>query len=801
MRLTLRTLLAYLDNTLEPQDAEVLKTKLAESGFATGLVQRIRAGLVNPTMAAPSPDAAGPNDDANVIGEYLDSTLPTEQVAEIERACLESDVRLAEAAACHQVLTMVLGNKADVPPELRKRIYELPEREIERIAATSQRFSSLSIDDAPPTKLADVPSERFSDTPPTATASPLASRSGTVTPVGPADSGVSDAPTRLRESGVIAATLAKTNQPAMAGAKPRDVNDTAIYGGAIRPSRITPWLVTLATAGVLLFALSKLFAPVLQRDVAMIDPDADVIAPAMEPAIQREAPPAQASPMVDIVPAPTPEIDQNADRLPAPEMLPAPTPAPVPDEPAQVAVDDIVPTMPQPSDAAKANGAKPDDDDFAAVASAPPTPAPKPAPVPVPPPAEELMAPAVADEKPPALQDVASEVATIVSDQALVATNKGAATGTTKWVRLKRGMTVVPGFPVVCAPTFRATMTSVSGFEITLVGPVEVVWELRVRNANDGDANNGDAKAKLDPILHVLSGRILVRSTKADSTLMVMLGDEAIDMTMADPESVAAASIKHFRSPGLDPFDAASRVDLTGVLCVQGATKLTSGDKAQPLQTGQQWVKRGPGDAKVSPVDTVPVWVDPPDPTATSLAAGARDGLLELINGQPSLEMALREATLFRRSEVAALAAESLLHLGQGDIYFGSDGILSEPKQRAYWPEHYLELIARFDRGPETAEQLRASIEKMDAANAKSLLRVLTGYAPKQLEVGGDAELVEMLDSESMAVRVLALEHLHKITGTTLYFRAEQDNAVRRAPGIKKWQTRQRKGEIRWGEG
>jgi hypothetical protein len=51
-----------------------------------------------------------------------------------------------------------------------------------------------------------------------------------------------------------------------------------------------------------------------------------------------------------------------------------------------------------------------------------------------------------------------------------------------------------------------------------------------------------------------------------------------------------------------------------------------------------------------------------------------------------------------------------------------------------------------------------------------------------------------------MAVRVLALENLRRITGTTLYFRAEQDNAVRRTQGIKKWTTRQRKGDIRWPE-
>ena len=55
MRLTLRTLLAYLDNTLDPQDAELLKSKLAESGFATQMVQRIRGLLTQADLSAPSP--------------------------------------------------------------------------------------------------------------------------------------------------------------------------------------------------------------------------------------------------------------------------------------------------------------------------------------------------------------------------------------------------------------------------------------------------------------------------------------------------------------------------------------------------------------------------------------------------------------------------------------------------------------------------------------------------------------------------------------------------------------------------
>ena len=75
MRLTLRTLLAYLDNTLDKEDAEALRLKLSESGFATQLVQRIRGTLTNGNLTAPAHDAVTPiAAEANVISEYLDST-------------------------------------------------------------------------------------------------------------------------------------------------------------------------------------------------------------------------------------------------------------------------------------------------------------------------------------------------------------------------------------------------------------------------------------------------------------------------------------------------------------------------------------------------------------------------------------------------------------------------------------------------------------------------------------------------------------------------------------------------------
>src|SRR5262245_10817308 len=139
MRLTLRTMLAYLDNVLDPADADVLGHKIEESDFASGLVQRVRGVLHKLRLDAPKPDGNGMGNDANTVAEYLDSALPQDRVGELERVCLESDKHLCEVAACHQVLTIVLGKPADVTPHLRERIYALgdPARAVAHLPPTA----------------------------------------------------------------------------------------------------------------------------------------------------------------------------------------------------------------------------------------------------------------------------------------------------------------------------------------------------------------------------------------------------------------------------------------------------------------------------------------------------------------------------------------------------------------------------------------------------------------------------------------------------------------------------------------
>ena len=142
MRLTLRTLLAYLDDVLEPADTKVIGIKIQESPMAQLLVSRIRDVMRRRRLKAPEVFGPEMGIDPNIVAQYLDTTLPAERYADVERVLLASDEMLAEAAACHQVLPVWLANPIEVSASSRERLYALGPVDVSsQLSLTADQFS------------------------------------------------------------------------------------------------------------------------------------------------------------------------------------------------------------------------------------------------------------------------------------------------------------------------------------------------------------------------------------------------------------------------------------------------------------------------------------------------------------------------------------------------------------------------------------------------------------------------------------------------------------------------------------
>ncbi|MGI9468545.1 MAG: hypothetical protein ACR2OA_15615 [Rubripirellula sp.] len=796
MRLTLRTLLAYLDNTLDPQDAELLKNKLAESGFATQMVQRIRGLLTQADLPAPSPLARGPVEEANVICEYLDSTLPVEQVAEVERACLDSDPHLAEAAACHQILTMVLENPASVPVVLRDRIYQLPGEKRGTENKTGS-FSALAIPE--PVNSFDAPSSQVlsSEVPPPPSQEP-------VRPVGVGDSGVMAAPARLRQRELADDQAAKKG-PAIAGSRPLNPqSNSGVYGGQIRSSRITPWLVTLGLTAVLLYALTQIFQPLMdsgttagienttEQSSPLENEDADDVGNDEANTGELNAEPNIGSDVAKNdagVGEPSDsgsggsEADNEPAETPAAEVMQSTSSGDEAKDGGDAKVDNSEMNQGDAVDDSTLLTTPSEDStgDRSPVVATPPVPLPPAPQLPEPkPPGVVTPSPEEMEQETPDENDTtASKSAKVISDGMLLAVETGG-----QWQRLGKDAEIGGQQPLVVGPGFRAKL-AIPDAEITMVGPSSAM--LLTEDA-------GTLAVQLT------SGRMLVSAGNPEASVQIQLGEEKCRLQLASPDTIAAIELTHKREPGLDPLLAETHVAVRHLIAVNGSVTAEIGGLSSVIESENQWTQVGEGEPSLEPLGAVPDWATEVAPNADVLATTARQNLMAMLDDAPSLEIGLRELLGFRRSEVADLAARSLLVLGKSDVYFGGAGVFSDPKQRAYWPQHYEALLARVNSGPEAASEVQQAIKKMDAAAEVQLFRMLTGYTNEQLETGSDLQLLENLDSADMSVRVLAFENLRRITGVTFNYRAEHDSQARREQYMKKWRVRQRKGEIRWKE-
>ncbi len=125
MRLTLRTLLAYLDDLLEPSETKEIGEKIKNSKEATDLIAHIQEVIRRRRLTSPDIDHPETGLDSNTVAEYLNNVLSPEQIIDVEKVFLESDVHLAEVAATQQIMTLVLSEPIEPSQESLERMYAL----------------------------------------------------------------------------------------------------------------------------------------------------------------------------------------------------------------------------------------------------------------------------------------------------------------------------------------------------------------------------------------------------------------------------------------------------------------------------------------------------------------------------------------------------------------------------------------------------------------------------------------------------------------------------------------------------
>jgi hypothetical protein len=140
MRLTLRTLLAYLNQSnLNLRAVERIEAKLKGSPTASKLIEDLREIMADPQVAALAPDCDEGFKEANWVAEYLDNSLDESNVEAFERQAFESTLLLSEIAGCHEVLSAVGRNElAVVPAALRQRAYEIGRSPLETAGGSQE---------------------------------------------------------------------------------------------------------------------------------------------------------------------------------------------------------------------------------------------------------------------------------------------------------------------------------------------------------------------------------------------------------------------------------------------------------------------------------------------------------------------------------------------------------------------------------------------------------------------------------------------------------------------------------------
>jgi len=834
-----------MDDVLDPADQEDLGRKIESSPFATELIHRSRDAVRRLRLSAPEVLAAESGDlhgdaaalDANTTSEYLDSTLGPDAVADFERSCLEAgnnaDMLLAEAASCHHILTMVLGEPAEVDADLRQRLYALAQAP----AAAPQQLR-IEPSHATPTN--------SSATPPIAAATVAPPLTPRPPQVDPDEATVPDymlAAVRQRRRsqramvaallafviGGVAVWLAWPQKPVEAPpevaelGKMEDITGDVAVGDLGAPAAESSTTNSTAAAPA-----TGSTAPAAGDEApAFIPSAAPTLPPVVGEASEMPAAPAEGTldaPPLELPTAPGAEVAgaiaaeteaamAGADMTPADAETPA-----IVTEPSPPLLDGDVPdasdmTLGPATEAVPAGETPAADAAMTADASAAPTPpaasgettptpgdaaavdaaagpvlvadaagAMKPAADSLPEGSDPFPADASASDAKPA--EVKPIGAYLGNNDVLLRFDAKQ----NIWTRVAPRTPITAGETLMSLPTFR-THVVLADANVYLSGGAEV--EVLAPGAGSGT----DA-AEFG--LRIPYGQVVLNSGLNGNRIDLSLVDQDRLVKLGSSSSLAV-EVRRIFVPG----PATNRQPAP----VEASWYLTSGSiewNGEKVEAPATWTTVDGVDTAPAAIENLPEWVDREPITATERSA--RDVVAEaIVPGEPInirlLELSDRNDR-GRRTEVRSLAARSGAYVG---LYDALVNALNDTNQRASWRSQVDELRQAIARDPSAADGIGEAfaLERGQEA-AEDLMEMLFGFdaaavgeTPDEVKNGALVRIIRWMNDDDLTYRVLASSNWDEITGKRLFgnYRPEQNDAQRKRALRHHW-DRLEKGEL-----
>ena len=780
MRLTLRTMLAYLDDILEPEDADAIRKKIEESEFATNLLHRIRDVMRRLRLGTPDVSDRGLGLDPNTVAEYLDNSLAPDQVLDFEKICLESDVHLAEVACCHQILALVLGEPAEVDPASRQRMYQLPKlvSHAEAARETDDVGGAESAPESPRQAVKPAPEPVAA---PLATSPPRWRRDQTKPP-------------GWRRTAAAVALVVVSAVLVLA------------MTGQLDPGSFLGDLVGFRGAGELVARTPESTGPNRWPG----ESEANVGGPTE--AESPEAGPTAAKtdgaegPASDVLPT-TPAAHGTELAKSGPEGPPATVPGGMVDQvdPSETAPEGRAPPEGQgePAPPGEAPPVEPRPQDLAGrepgVSATVPgvgmgiEPRSEPAPpIPAGSASPPLAQPPVADaaetdrppmqpadqpdaqprtEPAPARAPLPPEVIGQFDSPLQVLLVFEADPGT--WRRLQDLASLTAQTSYLSLPTYRPMLRLVDQTQVWLIDGTRIELLPADQTGTVG--------------LLVEQGRLVIDAPqKPGSRLRLQVGDRSGTIAFEAPGSRLAIEVFRASTSGADPETQPGALT-ANLYATSGSVSWQEGAGSEPVLVDAP-VRLTLDDQPLAPaaVGRFPNWIVA---DTISLLDQRASGTVEreLAIGRSTV-LGLRELADHRRREVRSLALRCLDCLGDFELLVAA---LDDPDQKMAWPDYIDELRAAVVRSPLAAAQVRTAMERLHGIEGASLYEMLWKFGDNALDDQQATGLVRYLDHNTLAFRVVSFQTLRRVTKLGLNYRPE-DTASKRRPWIEKWEERLR---------